>query len=188
MRLLVYILTTGILLFNLQLRGQEINSYNVNAILDVDNKSIEVKQIMKFRNTSNIELNEIFLEDWSNSYINNETKLAKRISDEYSRSFSFAQKRQRGFTTINDLKGENIKSWYRCNTQLDIIKVELSESIKKDQFMTIELNYSILWIEIFNYLRFFLKNCSHYNIIYSTVTDFAKFLGLSISQFLSKAT
>ena len=143
MRLLVYILTTGILLFNLQLRGQEINSYNVNAILDVDNKSIEVKQIMKFRNTSNIELNEIFLEDWSNSYINNETKLAKRISDEYSRSFSFAQKRQRGFTTINDLKGENIKSWYRYNTQLDIIKVELSESIKKDQFITIELNYSI---------------------------------------------
>jgi len=143
MRLLVYILTTGILLFNLQLRGQEINSYNVNAILDVDNKSIEVKQIMKFRNTSNIQLNEIFLEDWSNSYINNETKLAKRISDEYSRSFSFAQKRQRGFTTINDLKGENIKSWYRYNTQLDIIKVELNESIKKDQYITIELNYTI---------------------------------------------
>ena len=143
MRLLVYILTIGILLFNLQLRGQEINSYNVNAILDVDNKSIEIKQIMKFRNTSNIQLNEIFLEDWSNSYINNETKLAKRISDEYSRSFSFAQKRQRGFTTINDLKGENIKSWYRYNTQLDIIKVELNESIKKDQYITIELNYTI---------------------------------------------
>ena len=143
MRLLVYILTIGILLFNLQLRGQEINSYNVNATLDVDNKSIEIKQIMKFRNTSNIELNEIFLEDWSNSYINNETKLAKRISDEYSRSFSFAQKRQRGFTTINDLKGENIKSWYRYNTQLDIIKVELNESIKKNQYITIELNYTI---------------------------------------------
>ena len=63
--------------------------------------------------------------------------------DEYSRSFSFAQKRQRGFTTINDLKGKNIKSWYRYNTQLDIIKVELNESIKKDQFITIELNYSI---------------------------------------------
>ena len=55
---------------------------------------------MKFKNTSNIQLNEIFLEDWSNSYINNETKLAKRISDEYSRSFSFAQKKQRGFTLI----------------------------------------------------------------------------------------
>ena len=29
------------------------------------------------------------------------------------------------------------------NTQLDIIKVELNESIKKDQYITIELNYTI---------------------------------------------
>ena len=143
MRLLVYILTIGILLISPQLRGQDINSYNVNAILNVDSNSIEINQIMKFKNTSNIELKEIFLEDWSNSYINNETKLAKRISDEYSRSFSFAQKKQRGFTTINNLKGENIKSWYRNNSQLDIIKVELIESIKKDQSIIIELNYTI---------------------------------------------
>ena len=143
MRLLVYILTIGILLISPQLRGQDINSYDVNAILNVDSNSIEINQIMKFKNTSNIELKEIFLEDWSNSYINNETKLAKRISDEYSRSFSFAQKKQRGFTTINNLKGENIKSWYRNNSQLDIIKVELIESIKKDQSIIIELNYTI---------------------------------------------
>ena len=142
MRLLVYILTIGILLITPQIRGQDINSYNVNAILNVDSNSIEINQIMKFKNTSNIQLDEIFLEDWSNSYINNETKLAKRISDEYSRSFSFAQKRQRGFTTINNLKGENIKSWYRNNSQLDIIKVELIESIKKDQSIIIELNYT----------------------------------------------
>ena len=143
MRLLVYILTIGILLISPQLKGQDINSYDVNAILNVDSNSIEINQIMKFKNTSNIELKEIFLEDWSNSYINNETKLAKRISDEYSRSFSFAKKRQRGFTIINNLKGENIKSWYRYNNQLDIIKVELIESIKKNQSITIVLNYKI---------------------------------------------
>ena len=143
MRLLLFILTIGTLLISPLLLGQEINSYNVNASLNVDNNTIEVKQIMKFKNTSNIELNEIFLEDWSNSYINNQTKLAKRISDEYSRSFSFAQKRQRGFTTINELKGNKIKSWNRSVSQLDIIKVELSESIKKDQSMSVELNYTI---------------------------------------------
>ena len=143
MRLLLFILTIGTLLISPLLLGQEINSYNVNASLNVDNNTIEVKQIMKFKNTSNIELNEIFLEDWSNSYINNQTMLAKRISDEYSRSFSFAQKRQRGFTTINELKGNKIKSWNRSVSQLDIIKVELSESIKKDQSMSVELNYTI---------------------------------------------
>ena len=143
MRLLFFILTIVTLLISPLLLGQEINSYNVNASLNVDNNTIEVKQIMKFKNTSNIELNEIFLEDWSNSYINNQTMLAKRISDEYSRSFSFAQKRQRGFTTINELKGNKIKSWNRSDSQLDIIKVELSESIKKDQSMSVELNYTI---------------------------------------------
>ena len=174
MRLFVYILTIGILLISPQLRGQVINSYNVNAVLNVDNNSLEIKQIMKFKNTSSIQLNEIFLEDWSNSYINNETKLAKRISDEYSRSFSFAQKRQRGFTTINDLKGENIKSWYRYNSQLDIIKVELSESIKKDQSIIIELNYTIKLPDYkftghgYDGENFYLKN---WLIIFSNLYD-----------------
>ena len=113
MRILVCIFTIGVLSSCFQLKGQDINFYKVSASLNVDNNSVEVEQIMKFKNTSSVELNEIFLEDWSNSYINNETKLAKRISDEYSRSFSFAQKRQRGFTKIHDLKGKNIKSWYR---------------------------------------------------------------------------
>ena len=174
MRLLVYILTIGILLISPQLRGQDINSYDVNAILNVDSNSIEINQIMKFKNTSNIQLNEIFLEDWSNSYINNETKLAKRISDEYSRSFSFAQKKQRGFTTINNLKGENIKSWYRNNSQLDIIKVELIESIKKDQSIIIELNYTIKLPDSkftghgYDGEDFYLKN---WLIIFSNLSD-----------------
>ena len=174
MRLLVYILTIGILLITPQIRGQDINSYNVNAILNVDSNSIEINQIMKFKNTSNIQLDEIFLEDWSNSYINNETKLAKRISDEYSRSFSFAQKRQRGFTTINNLKGENIKSWNRYNSQLDIIKVELIESIKKDQSIIIELNYTIKLPDSkftghgYDGEDFYLKN---WLIIFSNLSD-----------------
>ena len=174
MRLLVYNLTIGILLISPQLRGQDINSYNVNAILNVDSNSIEINQIMKFKNTSNIQLNEIFLEDWSNSYINNETKLAKRISDEYSRSFSFAKKRQRGFTTINNLKGENIKSWYRYNNQLDIIKVELIESIKKNQSITIVLNYKIKLPDSkftghgYDGEDFYLKN---WLIIFSNLSD-----------------
>ena len=174
MRLLVYILTIGIFLISPQVRGQDINSYNVNATLNVDSNSLEINQIMKFKNTSNIELKEIFLEDWSNSYINNETKLAKRISDEYSRSFSFAKKRQRGFTTINNLEGENIKSWYRYNNQLDIIKVELIESIKKDQSITIELNYTIKLPDSkftghgYDGEDFYLKN---WLIIFSNLSD-----------------
>ena len=143
MRFLFNILTIGTLIISPLLKSQDINSYNVNASLNIDTRSIEVSQIMKFKNTSNIILNEIFLEDWSNSYINNETKLAKRISDEYSRSFSFAKKRQRGFTVINELKSNSEVTWSRYQGQSDIIRVKLEEPIKINQSISIELKYTI---------------------------------------------
>tara|TARA_B100000989_G_scaffold145587_1_gene108513 strand:+ start:5161 stop:7941 length:2781 start_codon:yes stop_codon:yes gene_type:complete len=143
MRFLVNILTLVTLIVSTQLKSQDMNSYNVYAFLDINNKTIEVSQKMKFKNTSNIDLEEIFLEDWSNSYINNETKLAKRISDEYSRSFTFAKKRQRGFTTVNEIKSNNIKSWNRLKGQSDIIRIELNKAVKINQYISIELKYNI---------------------------------------------
>ncbi len=55
-----------------------------------------------------------------------DTKLAKRISDEYSRSFSFSQKKQRGSTIINKISSNNIDKWSRSeNEDSDIIKLFL---------------------------------------------------------------
>ena len=116
--------------------SQSINSYNINAKLNSEDKTIEVSQIMKFKNTSNVPLLEIFLEDWSNSYIDNSTRLAKRISDEYSRSFSFAQKKQRGSTLIKTVISKNIESWKRSEDAIDIIKLNLGNRLFK-----IKLNY-----------------------------------------------
>jgi len=143
MRFLLNILTIGAFIISPLLKSQDINSYNVNASLNIDEKTIEVSQIMKFKNTSTNILNEIFLEDWSNSYINNETKLAKRISDEYSRSFSFAKKRQRGFTVINELKSNSKVTWSRYQGQSDLIRVKLEEPIKINESISIELKYNI---------------------------------------------
>ena len=143
MRFLLNILTIGAFIISPLLKSQDINSYNVNASLNIDEKTIEVSQIMKFKNTSTNILNEIVLEDWSNSYINNETKLAKRISDEYSRSFSFAKKRQRGFTVINELKSNSKVTWSRYQGQSDLIRVKLEEPIKINESISIELKYTI---------------------------------------------
>ena len=123
--------------------GQNINSYNIDAKLNSEDKTIEIYQIMKFKNTSNTPLKEIFLEDWSNSYIDNTTSLAKRISDEYSRSFSFAQKKQRGSSSINNIKSNNIETWERLDDALDIIKVNLKKPISTGGSIEIEIYYSI---------------------------------------------
>ena len=53
MRFLVNILTIGTLIISPLLKSQDINSYNVNASLNIDEKSIEVSQIMKFKNSQN---------------------------------------------------------------------------------------------------------------------------------------
>ena len=123
--------------------SQNINSYNIDAKLNSEDKTIEVYQIMKFKNTSNDPLLEIFLEDWSNSYTDNTTRLAKRISDEYSRSFSFAQKKQKGSTLINNIKSKDIKSWEISDDAKDIIKLTLKKPISKGESIEIEINYLI---------------------------------------------
>ena len=137
----LFILT--ILIIPINGSGQNINSYNIDAKLNSEDKTIEIYQIMKFKNTSNTPLKEIFLEDWSNSYLDNTTSLAKRISDEYSRSFSFAQKKQRGSSSINNIKSNNIETWERLDDALDIIKVNLKKPISTGGSIEIEIYYSI---------------------------------------------
>ena len=132
-----------ILFFPINSLGQNINSYNIDVVLDSENKTLEVSQIMKFKNTSDISLKQIILEDWSNSYLNNRTDLAKRISDEYSRSFSFAKKKQRGSTLIKSINSDNIDSWRRSTNKSDIIELFLKEELIKGESIEIELKYSI---------------------------------------------
>jgi hypothetical protein len=131
------------LIFPINIFCQNINSYNINAILNSEDKTLTVSQIMKFKNTSNISLNKIVLEDWANSYADNRTSLAKRMSDEYSRSFSFATKKQRGSTQIKSITSNNIESWNKSGKTSDIINIYLKKELKKGESIEIEINYQV---------------------------------------------
>ena len=137
--LIIYLIA----LFPIMLFGQSNNSYNLEVELNSFDKTIDIKQVMKYKNTSNTSVDIIFLEDWSNAYSNTDTKLAKRISDEYSRSFSFSQKKQRGSTIINKISSNNIDKWSRSENASDIIKLFLKEPLKINQSIEIEISYSI---------------------------------------------
>ena len=76
------------------LLGQSNNSYEINVELIQEDKLLIINQKMIFNNDSNNIIEKVFLEDWSNSYRDNNSKLAKRISDEYSRTFTFANNKQ----------------------------------------------------------------------------------------------
>ena len=154
--------------------GQNVNSYNIDAKLDAENKTLEISQIMKFKNTSNVPLKEIILEDWSNSYVNNRTKLAKRISDEYSRSFTFAKKKQRGSTLIKSINSLNVDSWKRSDNKYDIIEIYLKKEIQKGESIEIEINYTVKLPDSkftgygFDNDNFYLKN---WLIVFSNISD-----------------
>ena len=137
--LIIYLIA----LFPIMLFGQSNNSYNLEVELNSFDKTIDIKQVMKYKNISNTNVDIIFLEDWSNAYSNTDTKLAKRISDEYSRSFSFSQKKQRGSTIINKISSNNIDKWSRSENASDIIKLFLKEPLKINQSIEIEISYSI---------------------------------------------
>ena len=137
--LIIYLIA----LFPIMLFGQSNNSYNLEVELNSFDKTIDIKQVMKYKNISNTSVDIIFLEDWSNAYSNTDTKLAKRISDEYSRSFSFSQKKQRGSTIINKISSNNIDKWIRSENASDIIKLFLKEPLKINQSIEIEISYSI---------------------------------------------
>ncbi len=135
-----------ICLFSLftNLYSQESHSYSIDAKLDVEKKIIEVVQSIKFKNISNKNLSEIYLEDWANSYINNESNLASRITDEYDRSFSFASKNRRGYTELDLVQVNSVNlNWSRLSNKNDIIRISLNKEIKPNESELIYLKYSI---------------------------------------------
>ena len=129
-------------LFGPILLGQSNNLYEINVELIQEDKLLLINQKMILNNDSNNIIEKVFLEDWSNSYRDNNSKLAKRISDEYSRTFTFANNKQRGFTTINKLESDKIKSWKRLDED-DIIELVLYKPLEISDSIEININYAI---------------------------------------------
>ena len=160
-------------LFGPILLGQSNNLYDINVELIQEDKLLIINQKMILNNDSNNIIEKVFLEDWSNSYKDNNSKLAKRISDEYSRTFTFANNKQRGFSTINKLESDKIKSWKRLDED-DIIELLLYKPLEISDSIEININYTIKLPDSkftgFGYddQNFYLKN---WIIVYSNLNS-----------------
>jgi len=137
-----YFLIFCFLIFGPITYGQSNTIYKIDVELNPDDQTLLIRQKVEFKNSSKSDIDKLFLEDWSESYRDNNTNLAKRISDEYSRSFSFSKKRQRGYTTINELYSENLEEWQRLEDS-DIIELKLSKPLLSNESIEIIIDYSI---------------------------------------------
>lgn len=137
-----YFLVICFLIFGPIIYGQSNAMYEIDVELNHEDQSLLIKQKILFTNNSMHGIDKLFLEDWSESYRDNNTNLAKRISDEYSRSFAFSKKKLRGYTTINELYSENLEEWQRLEGS-DVIELKLSKPLLSDESVKIHIDYSI---------------------------------------------
>ena len=118
--------------------------YLIDAKLNSNNNEISINQEIIFENKSNIDLNELYLNDWSNSYSSTESQLAHRLAEEYDRSFYFSNKAKRGSTKIEYITAYNKKViWNRIENQNDIIKIPLSKPLNIGDTIKLNLIYKV---------------------------------------------
>ena len=130
-------------LFYLSLFAQD--KIEVNAVLDVETKTISISQTIVYKNNSNTTWHEVYLNDWNNSYSNKSTPLAKRFEDEFSTKFHLAKDEQRGFTTINSIKNNTDQLEFSyLKAHPDVLKVVLKTPIKPGDSYTIKLEYLLV--------------------------------------------
>ena len=113
--------------------------------LNSEDKTLLIKQILTYNNTSNDTIKYIILNDWNNAYSSKTSALAKRFSDEFIRTFHLASDSDRGKTTINSISDSNFENiaWERPNDIVDLLKININTPILPCSKQTITLFYTV---------------------------------------------
>ena len=122
--------------------SQESIDYSISASLLTETDQLIIKQKISFLNQSEL-LENIYLNDWANSYSSTKSPLADRLVEEYTRSFYLSAKSKRGNTLISNIYINGIKAnWKRKQNNLDIIEINIDKPIKKG-IVNIDLSYIV---------------------------------------------
>ncbi|WP_240507460.1 gluzincin family metallopeptidase [Winogradskyella aurantia] len=118
----------------------------IDAIVHVDSKTIDITQSIIYYNKTKDTLSEIYLNDWNNSYSTKSTPLAKRFEEEFSTKFHLAKNDLRGYTAITSIVNkENIDLGFsRPEEHPDILKIELKNPLLPGEAYNIKLSYKLL--------------------------------------------
>lgn len=124
--------------------AQNVPSYNIKASLDPSENQIHVVQKIHYTHLQEFPTKEIYLNDWNNAYSSTESPLAKRLVEEYNRSFYLSKKSKRGTTLIESLEvNQEEVDWERPKGKIDIIKVALTEEITKGTVVKLKISYTL---------------------------------------------
>ena len=120
------------------------HTITINSVLDTENHTLNITQEIEFKNTSEVALDEIHLNDWANSFSSKTTPLGKRFSENYNSSFHFEKDEDRGKTTILSIANKDLinLSW-NYGDEVDIVVVTLDQPLLPDQTYKLNLMYAV---------------------------------------------
>lgn len=129
--------------FSIKLTAQHLSKMEVAVNLEL--KTLNVKQDITYHNTTNDTLTTIVLNDWNNAFADKNTPLAKRFSDEFYKGFHLAKAVDRGKTTIINLTETNFSAleWERSAQNPDYIVVKLDRKLFPNEKIDLHLNYIV---------------------------------------------
>ena len=116
----------------------------IDATLLPEEKSLLINQEIIYKNTASVSLQEIYLNDWANSFSTKTSPLAKRFAEDYKSSFHFEKEQDRGRTKISTITNFSGKAfdWDRPG-EVDVIRLKLNEPLLPGDSITIKATYSI---------------------------------------------
>lgn len=117
----------------------------MEVAVNLELKTLNIKQDLTYYNTTNDTLVSIVLNDWNNAFVDKNTPLAKRFSDEFYRGFHLAKAADRGKTTIINLTETNYSAleWERNAQDPDYIIVKLNRKLLPNEKIDLHLNYIV---------------------------------------------
>jgi|TARA_R100000479_G_scaffold33554_3_gene13998 hypothetical protein len=139
---------------------------SIEAELKPETKSIQINQQIVFKNTSNIAWQDVFLNDWANSFSSKTTPLAKRFAENYNSSFHFEKKEDRGKTTVHSITGAtNTPLNWKRGKATDIIKITPINPILPGENFTVNLMYTVK-LPSTKFTRFGVTENNNYKLKY----------------------
>ncbi|WP_209272326.1 M1 family aminopeptidase [Wenyingzhuangia aestuarii] len=116
----------------------------IKAKLVPERNLLEINQHITYYNHSKDTLHEIVLRNWANSYLNDETPLAKRLLEDYKTDFYFSKNNDRGYSLIHQITSNQQEANFHSPHHLqDLVFVNLSNPLFPNDSTSLDIRYTI---------------------------------------------
>lgn len=120
------------------------NQQTIKAKLHPKTNILELQQTITYYNKSTDTLQQIVLRNWANSYLNDDSPLAKRLLEDYKRDFYFSNKKSRGYNLVNSIQIHQKNTSFHTPPHLqDIVYVNLPTPLAPNQSVELVIDATL---------------------------------------------